>query len=270
MNKNIKNAFDSIHADEALINNTIEYVNKKRIHKKSHVLKLVPIAASFILFMAIGLFGYKVYNTSTVVLSVDINPSLEIGVNRFDKVISVKEFNSDGEAFVESIDIKNMNYKDALGLILENKDFENEEIAVTVAGKAGKQKNNISSNIENISKEKQNIYCDSATDEEVSEAHTRGLSFGKYKAYLKLVDEGYELTEDEVKNMSMKEIKDKLRKENGEGKDHQGEEDGNKGHNGKHENGEEASKDENVKDNEEASKGENGKGNGNGHMNGAK
>lgn len=264
MNKKIKNAFDSIHAEEKLINNTIEYINKKRGHQKTFAQRLIPIAASFILVASISLFGYKVYNTSTVVLSVDINPSFEIGVNRFDKVISIQEFNNDGEEFIENIDIKNMNYKEALNTILENKEFANSDISVTVAGKEGKQKKNISIDIESISKEKQNLYCDSATNEEVSEAHTKGLSFGKYKAYLKLIEKGYEITEDEIKDMPMKDIRDKLKKDNENEKDHSDKEN-DKGHNGKHNSAEEESKPESEKGN-----GENDGGKGNGHMNSEK
>ena len=91
MNKKIKNAFDSVHADENTINNTIKYINSKRVYRKPTFQKLIPVAASFIFFMVISLFGYKIYNTSTVVLSVDINPSFEISLNRFDKVISIQE-----------------------------------------------------------------------------------------------------------------------------------------------------------------------------------
>ncbi len=211
MNDRIKNAFDSIHAEEEIKNNTIKFINQKRRTKKSFSYKLVPMAAALLLVFGVCLFGYKLYSTPITVLSIDINPSLELGINYFDKVVEVKGYNEDGSELTTALDIKHSNYKDAIDKIMNYDEYTNEVVSITVGGKNGKNKNKILSNIEIISEKDENVYCESATDEEITDAHKKGLSFGKYKAYLKLLENGYEITEDEIKGMSMKDIKDKLK-----------------------------------------------------------
>ena len=66
------------------------------------------------LFMLIGFGGYRLYFTEASVISVDINPSLELNLNPFDRVISVKGYNKDGENPAEEADVKFMDYKEAL------------------------------------------------------------------------------------------------------------------------------------------------------------
>ena len=48
--------------------------------------------------------GTWLYFTPTMEISVDINPSIELGVNRFDRVISVDGYNEDGQALAQLLD----------------------------------------------------------------------------------------------------------------------------------------------------------------------
>lgn len=222
MNDRIKNAFDNIHAEDELKKNTIKYINGKRKTYKPLVYRMVPVAAAFVLMIGVCLFGYTIYSTPVTVLSIDINPSFELGINCFDKIVEVQGYNEDGSEFTSTLDIKHSNYKDAINKIMDSESYTDDVISITVGGKEGKQKESILSNIENISKDKENVYCDTATKEEVREAHTKGFSFGKYKAYLKLLENGYEITEEDIKDMSMKDVREKLKdgmRDDGNGKD---------------------------------------------------
>lgn len=66
------------------------------------------MAACFVLCVALG--GYHLYFTPTSIISMDINPSIELEINRFDKVIGVDGYNEDGENLVESLHMLNENY----------------------------------------------------------------------------------------------------------------------------------------------------------------
>ena len=218
MNERIKKSFDGIRAEDSLKISTTEYINGKRRERKSS-LKLIPVAVAFILVFASCFFGYKIYSTPVTVLSVDINPSLELGINRFDKVVNVKGYNEDGSEFTSDLDIIHQDYKEAIEKI-SSSFAENEVISITVAGKDENKKKNVYSSIETICKDKENTFCESATEEEVKKAHEKGLSFGKYKAYLSLIENGYQITEEEIKDMPMKDIREKLNKnDKGHGKD---------------------------------------------------
>lgn len=210
MNNRINNAFDNIHAEDELKFNTEKYINSKRKKGTVHYRKFVPALAAFIFVLATCIFGIKLYNTEAAVISVDVNPSIELGINRFNKVISVTGYNDDGIELAQNIDVKNMNYKKAVEKILEMDFSEDAYFSVTVAGKNEKTRDNCLSDLKSISVEDK-VRVDSATNEEVREAHKKGLSFGKYKAYLELSEYDEEITEEKIKDMTMRDIRDKIK-----------------------------------------------------------
>lgn len=233
----IKRAFDSIHAEDSLKSNTIEFINTKR--KPFSFPRLMPLAAAFVLFIIVGISSYLTYNTSTALISIDVNPSIELKINRFNKVISVEGYNDDGTELANNLDIINMNYEKAVEKIL-SLDFDDDSVfSITVASKNENRKEHLLSKLQNFSKD-ETVFCGSATEEEVKEAHQAGLSFGKYKAYKKLHQYDEEITTDKIKDMPMKDIQNKLKdyendrddnhddnnkpdKENGKQENHNGE-----------------------------------------------
>lgn len=215
MNEKIKKAFDQIQAEDELKNKTKDFILNKtngynQKPKKTRYWRLVPIAICM-LFAFWG--GYWLYFTPTVEISMDVNPSIELSVNRFDRVISVTGYNDDGQELIESLDIKHMNYNDAIDKILNSQDItellsNNEVMTICVIGKDGKQSTRIFSNIESSTAKTENTYCYHAQMEEVEEAHDVGLSYGKYKAYLKIKSLDPDITLEQVQEMTMKEIHD--------------------------------------------------------------
>ncbi len=210
MNNKINNAFDSIHAEDELKLNTENYINSKRKKALFSYKKFVPALAAFVFVLISCFFGHKLYITEAAVISVDVNPSVELGINTFNKVISVTGYNDDGIELAQNIDVKNMNYKEAVQKILEMDFSEDAVFSVTVAGKNGKVRENCLSDLKSVSVEDK-VYVDSATNEEVREAHQKGLSFGKYKAYLELYEYDKEITEEKIKDMTMRDIRDKIK-----------------------------------------------------------
>ena len=59
--------------------------------------KRILTTAVCLMVLCFGWAGYNIYYTPITVISVDINPSVELGVNRFDRVISVSAFNSEAD-----------------------------------------------------------------------------------------------------------------------------------------------------------------------------
>ncbi len=62
-------------------------------------------ALALVISAAAGTVAFRVSHTPTAVVSLDVNPSVEIQVNRNDKVIKVEAKNSDAEAVVASLDL---------------------------------------------------------------------------------------------------------------------------------------------------------------------
>lgn len=218
MEAKIKAAFGAIRADEDLKSGTKAFVAQKtRGFKTRRALSfdwIVPAAAAVCLAIII-VSGIVMYFTPTARISVDINPSLELEINRFDRVIAVNALNEDGEKLAKSLDIRFADYDDALRRILENKSVErllseNEVMTITVIETNSAQSERILSDMRNCANGHNNVYCHSASSEEASEARNMGLSFGKYRAYLELRELDPEITPEEIQGLTMREIRERI------------------------------------------------------------
>jgi len=80
-------------------------------------LKLAVIAASLVLLLAVGLiFGQGLWGSPVyATLSVDVNPSLEMSLNRELKVISVQAMNEDASQLLVGHDLTGLDWQEAVG-----------------------------------------------------------------------------------------------------------------------------------------------------------
>lgn len=214
MYEKLKEAFDQIQAEEELKSRTKEYIFHKTngyTQKKAVNYRVLLSAAACMMLFVFS--GHWIYFTPTTEISIDINPSMELAVNRFDRVISVDGYNDDGEELAASLDIKYMNYSDAVNEIIESDAVtsllsENEIMSITVTGTSEAQSSKVLSDIQSCTREHKNTYCYSARSEDVESAHELGLSYGKYKAFLELQSLNPDITVSDIQNMTMREIKD--------------------------------------------------------------
>jgi hypothetical protein len=129
----LKRALDRVHADDALKQRTVDYIKnidanvisiddvKKRYNKRPAVMRRLVIAAcAAVVLCVLPIGGYAVYKTPTSYVSVDINPSVELGINAFGKVVSVTPYNADGEIVLGGLDLMNKNVESAVRLIVRS------------------------------------------------------------------------------------------------------------------------------------------------------
>lgn len=74
------------------------------------------IAACIALLLIGGGFAYA---TPVSYLGVDINPSVELGINALGRVVEVIDYNDDGKAVLEGLDLENMKVDKAVKLIVD-------------------------------------------------------------------------------------------------------------------------------------------------------
>ena len=219
MNNSFKEMLKQVKAEEELKNRTLEYIAEKTDGyskaetKKPRYYYYATVCAACVLLTLFG--GYRIYFTSVAEISIDINPSIELSVNRFDQVISVTDFNSDGKTLAESIDVKHKNYMDAIEEIMNNDMitalFAKDEImTLTVAGLNKKKSDEILTEVEKRTAEKKNTYCYTSPCEDTDTAHKAGLSCGKYRAYTELHQLDPGITPEEVQAMTMREIRERI------------------------------------------------------------
>lgn len=130
MNTIFRSALSRIKADEELISKTEQYLNAALIQRSPNPGALVArsrwssiktlVAAACMLFMLIGggAGGYNYYQTPASYLSVDINPSVELGINPFGRVVSAEGYNADGLSILKDLDVIGLPVDEAVSALI--------------------------------------------------------------------------------------------------------------------------------------------------------
>ena len=215
--RKIKEALDQIRADEDLKASTRAYLAQKTggyapPGRRVRAPRLLWAAACLVLVLAGG--GWAFF-TPTAAISVDINPSMELGINRFDRVISGSGYNQEGQALADSLDIKYLDYQRAIALLLENQEVAalmeaDGVLTVTVVGSDGSQCARMLSHLQGCAAGHGNMYCYAADSSQVEAAHALGLSYGKYRAFLEWQALDPAVEPEQVQGMSMRQIRDRI------------------------------------------------------------
>lgn len=216
MHERIKEAFGQVRAEEALKDSTMAYLeNRTRGYTRAKAEKrpLYAYAAACACLLLTLLGGSWLYFIPTAEISVDINPSIELQINRFDRVVSVNAFNRDGQELSGALDVRFKTYTAAVEEILSDDTVaallsKDEILTFTVTGPDEEQSSRIFSNVEAYTAKRGNAYCYIASAEEVAMAHECGLSHGKYRAFLEVQSLDPDITPEDVQDMTMREIRD--------------------------------------------------------------
>ena len=216
--KDFKDAFDRVHADKDLITDTKANIAKKAAYSEkkyfSPVKRTAMALAGIMVFILAG-GGYVSYAAPVSSVSIDINPSVELRMNVYDRVVGVTGYNDDGEELAESLDVKNMYCTDAINKVLQSEAFtaaqqDDGTVEVTVSSRMGNRSEKLRQTIcDSTPVNTQNIYC-MDNQEDIEAAKEAGISTGKYRAYLELKEINPDITVDDVRNMSMREIRNMI------------------------------------------------------------
>ncbi len=168
-------------------------------------------AAAVCLLLLLG--GYSLYIRPVTYISMDINPSIELGINRLGRVVSVEAYNEDGGEVLRDMALTNAPYVRAVSEILEDEAYraflgENSLLVFTV----------ISDDAEEVARQlevqaaAQSCQVMTYTSDMIcrQEAHLHEMSFGKYRAYLELAQYDAEVTVEDCHGMTIGEIQDRI------------------------------------------------------------
>lgn len=97
----------------------IGQVIKMKDNKIYKAKKFIASAAAIAVVAVTGGIGAWAYNTPYTYVSLDVNPSIEFSVNRFDQVIDVTAVNDDGEDILNEINADNLNNQPIEEAIIE-------------------------------------------------------------------------------------------------------------------------------------------------------
>ena len=241
MNK-IYDAYEEIHADSRLIDSTqafLEQIRFEELSSKSEAeasgchktatpqkssghrrdLFRPAMALLTVLILLCGMVGinaYQIQAKPVSYISIDECPSIELSLNRSDKVLKATAYNDDGQKVLDQVNVTGKSYEDAIEEITEAESHlgylnSASSLVFTVMSDDDSRSATIRNKLITC---KSDQACDtsttSASTEIYDEAHDNHMSFGKYNMYLSLSAYDSTITAQDCASMTMEELNEKL------------------------------------------------------------
>lgn len=205
----IHNHTVAVLSDEGCVvkapNNNYQIGQEVKINMKKQIKFKKTFAfasAAACLLVIFGISGYTYYTPYTYV-SLDVNPSLEYSVNRFDRVLSVKGVNDDGKEILskkELNDLKNKSIEDAISLTIDQVsdagylDSNDSGIVITTSSNDRTKASELVQTLEKVANngvEKNNhaavVTAEAVGANRVAEAQALGVTPGKLNLVEKMI-----------------------------------------------------------------------------------
>ena len=200
----------------------------------SNIVRFIPaIAAAAVLLIVAGTGSYA-YLSPYGTVSLDVNPSIEYSINRFDKVLSVSGVNDDGSNIVSSLDVSKLKYKDietAIDNTIDQIDAEgyfadesDNYVVVTANTGADAHTDKLVERLDKTVAKHEGIrpITSKVSDDDLRNAHEQGISAGKKMMVDRLDDISDDtIDRDKWNGMSVRDIVyeyDRIKKEKEEPK----------------------------------------------------
>lgn len=214
MSLDIHSAFDQVRADEHLKASTKRFLREARQKKGPRSVRTPRLAAvmASLIVCVLCFGGFSYLNTPVSYISIDVNPSIELTLNRLHRVVSAQAWNADAQIVLQDVHVTGLTFSQAIDAILESEAMQpylaqRVVLSFTVAADSEQTEELLLAGIGECPGYKTyRGFCASADEALIQEAHHCGVSFGKYQAYQTLVEQGADITLDECRDMSMNEI----------------------------------------------------------------
>lgn len=222
MANKIEKAFAPICATDALKENTCAFLKvelaRRRRKAPTPIIYMAACCAALMLIVG-GAGGYHLYTTPVSYISIDVNPSVELGLNRMDFVVTAQAYNDEGAVVLENLSLKNKPYIQAVELLLADETIgsylsTDGQISFTVV--SDKQETLLAGIQTCQGYAQSGAQCHGASTATVNDARGSGLSFGKYQAFLELSRYDETITPEDCKHLSMRQIRDRINSYSGE------------------------------------------------------
>ena len=180
---------------------------------------LATVAAGVALMISLTAYACYHYLGRTVTyVSVDVNPSIELGLNSLDWVVSSTAFNGEGESALQSLKLGWMSVEDALDTIISSPEIapylEDSTVVVAVSStlksiSAGNKVTDAMRSLTTTCEETSFVYRDTDWDL-AADAHEDGVSMGKKTLALQIQEYDEDADVDELVQLSTSELMDML------------------------------------------------------------
>ncbi len=172
--------------------------------------------AACLMLCALGFGGYGVYAMETALVEIEVNPSLELGINRFDVVVAARANNADGQLVLDAVSLTGRSSDEALSLLTENEVFrsfvnDTSFVDVSVVSEDEQQASNLLlSGQECINRLPGEGRCGRVSAQAQRDAAQAGMSMGRYQAAQALMELDPSVSLQECESMSMRELQQRI------------------------------------------------------------
>lgn len=119
MRNRLQKAFAGVHAEDRLKSRTLEAVFSRAGRRRRY--PLVWAAACLVILLSLG---GGLFFTPVSAIGIEVNPALELKINRFDIVIGVEGLNKDGKRIAESTQLMFSEYSKAIDTLLASSQLQ--------------------------------------------------------------------------------------------------------------------------------------------------
>lgn len=168
--------------------------------------------AACLAFAAVGVGGYAWAQAPCAYVAIDVNPSIELGINRLGNVASVRAYNEDGERLLQALDLDGLAFADAMAALEERlRGYLDDGATVEMTVVCDNERR--AAELEQVgvgclsASGSGSVHCSHASSEEHHAAESAGMGLGKYRLYLELVDAGVDISPEEASAMTMRELR---------------------------------------------------------------
>ncbi|MDO4442381.1 MAG: hypothetical protein Q4B69_00705 [Slackia sp.] len=173
--------------------------------------RVVAVAAACAAVAAVGAGGYAYAMAPVAHVGIDVNPSFELSINRFDRVVEARAVDEEAAALLAGVDIEGMPCDEAmesLALACGAYTGEGASIEVGVACDDEARCRAIeSSALRCFEGDGSPVHCGRLSDEQRRAATKAGMGMGRYRVYEMLVDAGVPLSQEDAASMPMAQLR---------------------------------------------------------------
>ena len=201
----------------------------RRTHRRVGIVwRAAAAAAACFVLVALGFGAVNLYREPIAFVGIDVNPSIELGLNRLGIVVETAAINDDGRVLLEGVSLEGRAYDEALAALTASESFapyaqEESFIEISVTSDDARLAERLRSQSDACLS---GLACRGVCHE--VEARTRqaaaeaGMGVGRYLAALELMELDPEATLEECSTMSMRQLRDRIAQLSPDGKGSEG------------------------------------------------
>lgn len=233
--RDIHTAFGGIVAEDSLKQATMERLSKK-MHtraRRGSPMQAVALAACLAVFAVVALsmlyHAQRQYYIEDAYIALDVNPSVGLSINRYNRVIEVYPYNAEGRKVITGLTLLHSNYEEAVAALMDamsRQGYLTDDGLVAVSlqsaipEKEAALRSSLQADVDTfvtrqaVDAKSEIIPVDSDIK---THAHAQGLTPAKYLAILELQEVDPAATVSECRGHSIGEIRRQTREHAGHG-----------------------------------------------------